>query len=946
VLSVFDIDWIEPDPDLDDTGEEELAEFLAGSCERVVDASGTARWQLRDDERARALRTHQKSELADVFYQTALRPRRPADPVQEALARYLGFGHYPGSRNTTALSELDAAALSAELQVVRWTGQESPAGPAEVIKARLEWLAVIEPLRRLADGFVGRGELMAESRAYLDGPDFSGNVASPAAPNRYFFIEGVGGSGKSAVLARLTLEQDARDDLAAYLSFDRGWLADSGPSALLDEIVRQVGAQARTPDAQEAARSLRQEVQRRSRRSKGWQDIASRGGQSQEGIHPLLLQAFRGLLADGRLMIVLDTMEELARRDDALSSAVFGFLRQLQGAARQVRVVGAGRALPAVAAAAGSVHRLTGLGTEDALTLLRRLTSGTALAGKTAITDGALREVIRLTSGNPLSLRIAADVLNRTGEDPARIIAVTEGNVQGQLYARLLEHIKDPKVRAIAHPGLVVRRITPEIIRDVLAGPCGIGPLPADEAARIFRALRAEATLCDDAPEGDGALVHRQDVRAIMLPAIQRDRPATTRAIHEAAASYYAGQPAGAVNRREELYHRLMLEQDTDVLDSWWNDAAGIELATVIDEFPPRGQVYLSTKVRGLRLDPEILATARNDEWARVVRPAALRRMDAGLPAEALALVRERRGADRGPLLPDLEVEAMERLGQVSEALSLAEQERARAELRGDPDLVRALITAQARLNERLRHPKRAWDLWQSLAALDRARRGRTSALDEEVRVRELIVLTSLLRVARQLRRSDRTVTELRAETIRLALGTPRRLLTDNPSLLRDLAAETGDDSPELLSLAESALHAGGPDESLVEPEIVDSSPGPGDPDLTPPDGVPLSPDWSMMAAPADTYDSPLTPPYGVPASQGPAYGGSAGAAPYPGQPQPGTPADAYYPPPAGGPPYSPAGSYQAVSDAAQGYVGRDRLSTRLRRWLTRLWRRARGPLG
>jgi hypothetical protein len=232
VLSVFDIDWIEPDPDLDDTGEEELAEFLAGSCERVIDASGTARWQLRDDERARALRTHQKSELADVFYQTALRPRRPADPVQEALARYLGFGHYPGSRNTTALSELDAAALSAELQVVRWTGQESPAGPAEVIKARLEWLAVIEPLRRLADGFVGRGELMAESRAYLDGPDFSGNVASPAAPNRYFFIEGVGGSGKSAVLARLTLEQDARDDLAAYLSSTRSsgrWARRPGP---------------------------------------------------------------------------------------------------------------------------------------------------------------------------------------------------------------------------------------------------------------------------------------------------------------------------------------------------------------------------------------------------------------------------------------------------------------------------------------------------------------------------------------------------------------------------------------------------------------------------------------------------------------------------------------------------------------------------------------------
>ena len=45
MLSVFDIDWIEPDPELDDASEQELAEFLARSCERVVDASGTARWQ-------------------------------------------------------------------------------------------------------------------------------------------------------------------------------------------------------------------------------------------------------------------------------------------------------------------------------------------------------------------------------------------------------------------------------------------------------------------------------------------------------------------------------------------------------------------------------------------------------------------------------------------------------------------------------------------------------------------------------------------------------------------------------------------------------------------------------------------------------------------------------------------------------------------------------------
>ena len=97
-----------------------------------------------------------------------------------------------------------------------------------------------------------------------------------------------------------------------------------------------------------------------------------------------------------------------------------------------------------------------------------------------------MREIVRLLGGNPLSLHLAADVLNRTGEDPTRLIAVAEGNIQGQLYSRLLEHIRDPLVRAVAHPGLVVRRLTPEIIREVLAEPCGIAPLDEAEAARIF----------------------------------------------------------------------------------------------------------------------------------------------------------------------------------------------------------------------------------------------------------------------------------------------------------------------------------------------------------------------------------------------------------------------------------------------------------------------------
>ncbi len=800
VLSVFDLDWIQHDQALDDASEEDLLTFLAESCERVTDAQGTPRWQLRDDERSRVLRSIPVRELAGALRGMMSWARLRSDPVQVALERYLGLS--PAAE----FEPLDAAELSAALQVARWTGQRADAAQ---IQARLDQAAVLEPLRRLADGFVGRRDLLAECHEFIDG---TSSLSWPTGT----FIEGAGGSGKSSVLAKLIVQ---RADLAVYLSFDRGWLAIGGPLALFDEIVRQTSAQLPTK-ARAGAASLRDEGQRLSKRSRGWRDIASHSAQASEFVRASLLYRFAELIqpsvSQKKLLVTLDTMEELARRDDSLSASVFGFLAQFHEAVPSTRIIGAGRALPALAHVEGMVWRLDGLGTKDALTLLRRLSKGTPLS------DGAQREIVRLTGGNPLSLRLAADVLRRTGEDPARMIAVTEGNVQGQLYSRLLEHIGDDQVKAIAHPGLVVRRITPEIIRDVLAEPCGLEHLTAGEATTIFLKLRAEATLCEPAPEGDGALVHRQDVRAIMLPAIRRDRPATSRAIHEAAARYYAGQPLSAVARREELYHLLMLERSVDVLDNWWNEAAGVELATVIEEFPPRGQVYVSTKVSGLRLVPEILAAARNDEWAEVVRPAALRLMEASQASTALELVQERRDDDGHSLLPDLEVEALERLDRLSEALALTKLERSRAERRVDTDLVRTLITAQARICERMRRLEEAWDLWLSLASLDRARRERTAAFDEDVRLRELIVLTSLLRVARNLRRSgDPQVNHYRAETIALSLGTPRHMLTGNPSLLRDLAAEIGDESAEILALTESALRinpAGSADKAADTP--------------------------------------------------------------------------------------------------------------------------------
>jgi hypothetical protein len=113
---------------------------------------------------------------------------------------------------------------------------------------------------------------------------------------------------------------------------------------------------------------------------------------------------------------------------------------------------------------------------------------------------------------------------------------------------------------------------------------------------------------------------------------------------------------------------------------------------------------------------------------------------------------------------------------------------------------LRDLIQQEARLLERLGRWDEAWSLLEP--ALDRERRSRSSRLDDEVRPRELVVMTSLLRIARHTHRADDAVGQLMAETVTLAEATPARLLVLSPSLLRDLVAEIGARSPRVLELA------------------------------------------------------------------------------------------------------------------------------------------------
>ena len=190
-------------------------------------------------------------------------------------------------------------------------------------------------------------------------------------------------------------------------------------------------------------------------------------------------------------------------------------------------------------------------------------------------------------------------------------------------------------------------------------------------------------------------------------------------------------------------------------------------------------------------------------------------------------LLRERRGHDGRVLLPDLEIEALDRLDRVDEALSLARAEQQRASGLGHDTWIRDLILQQARILERMGRFEEAWELLDGLTRLDRSARRRGGVPDDEVRARELVVLTSLLRIARHSDRTGQALDALRTETVELTEGTPARVLTRSPSLLRDLAAEIGDLSRRVLTLATTVRGVDVPqaDEAPDEPTPLESEP-------------------------------------------------------------------------------------------------------------------------
>ncbi len=575
-----------------------LAAQLGPLCAEVL-VSGTILWNLRSNARRRALAEMneagalQTARLPDFLQQ--LEPR-PEDSfglhLREALT-----GNVDASSGTDADFDSHYAAyefVGGSAIGVNPGGAREAAG---VLEQQVLRSAADEALKQtIGPNFVGRiSEQAALTEFARTGMVQDTDITARARPEQgkvpMLFINGIGGAGKSALLAKVAKalrEEGSGVRATIILDFDVPTLLNVNPIELTNEFLRQFAMCVPT-----LSKDLL-ELRLTAFADFSFSEVASENEISKYRMFERAMYSIntrlRGHLATDQrpVLVILDTFEEVLTRGPGFVWRVYRWLQDLhvEAGLPGLHVILSGRATPEDVVPDSSTPGLDprelrpnlvgamtlgDLARVEALELL-------ALGGIDASLANGLMDIF---GANPLVLRMLVDYaaqdmnsLRRLAHDEDSRQKYQAQAAQRLLYSRILGRIReDPALRVLASPGLLVRMVTPGVIENVLAPPCGLVPMSSERAGDLFDKLARQVWLVTRT--GKFSLAHRRDVRNIMLPLVQEpgggrsreELAAIAEDIHRRAVQYHRQeQPDPALSadkRREEaFYHELFVDPD------------------------------------------------------------------------------------------------------------------------------------------------------------------------------------------------------------------------------------------------------------------------------------------------------------------------------------------------------------------------------------------------
>ena len=493
-------------------------------------------------------------------------------------------------------------------------------------------------------------------------------------------VWGIGGAGKTTLISKFMLEHTEAASSKfpfAYLDFDRTTIGARQRLDLLAEMCSQVGAQ--FEELTQPMAQLGAEVSQLARRleSKNQLETVSElgafCGRFRELVDNYLKprEATFGIGFERPFLLVFDTFEvvQYAQGDNEEYDAIKGlqvFVRAFSrsgesGLWPRLRVIISGR--KQVKKFLGDVEELkVGAldpeGSEQLLVALakdagRPITDSEATALVQAITkvikepnEGVqplrlhlVGEVFRKAEGGGKGVveSLIDDLSKPLDEEDSPGTEAVEATimVDGILVRRIIKHVNDPRVQALADPGLVVRRITAEVIEKVMtrgtSRPGVVETTPdaeivepwevtQEEAKDIFKAFRKEITLVEEDSEG---LRHRPDVRQQMLPLIRKRRKKRFKLLNKLAFDYFVERterdPKDLTAAAEAIYHGLWLHEPLERLNKLWRDHSNFKPRIDPNDFDEKSlaNVYVRAKAHTSLTADEVkqLPPAVKQEW-------------------------------------------------------------------------------------------------------------------------------------------------------------------------------------------------------------------------------------------------------------------------------------------------------------------------------------------
>lgn len=525
---------------LDVVGDEDAMK-VAVDLASVCDTSEPEGWLMRGTVRRDQLDTL----AAGGMLQSAIDAQRahPHDVrTGDLLDALSGSGPYSTAGMKRALKPpLERELLTRMAVALDRAGAHAPAhGSLETLRAALgradEGARADAKAKR---GFYGRKAEMKRAEAWLSHPHIRG-------PVKALLVTGIPGVGKTTLIDEIARRASGqrRPWIVVRLDFDRGGLDIQDRVGFTIEVSRLV-ARELGPDA----------AGLRSARLAASEAGSSTGphvkGAARDHIPDELSLVLGDAIRAGRrpVLLILDTLEALHTRGETHPRRLFETLDALCDRGLQpLSVIAAARpeTLAGVPERIGDRIELTGLDEKAADRLLARLDVAPAMFPR-------IKEV---SGGIPFALRVGAVAVGQSGPDALDIAAGQGSSAADHLYRFLASRMADKTLRALALPGLIVRRLHRELIADVLAPHAGLKKLDPDEAATAFTAVKGQDWLVEPDP-APGWLRFKPDVRPTLLENVYAtEKPVAMARLNRAVAHWFDRRPEPFAPL-EAAYHRL-----------------------------------------------------------------------------------------------------------------------------------------------------------------------------------------------------------------------------------------------------------------------------------------------------------------------------------------------------------------------------------------------------